>query len=67
MKLAGFHDLPYYDPLVVFAPPRPGIAIGGAIRFGPAVTIGAVFGGWGWWTGIGVYADEHMGMADNQT
>ena len=26
--------LPYYDPLVVFAPPRPGIGIGGAIRFG---------------------------------
>jgi hypothetical protein len=38
--------VPYYDPLVVFAPPRPGFAVGGAIHFGPAVTIGAIFGGW---------------------
>ena len=45
--------VPYYDPLVVFAPPRPGFAIAGAIRFGPAITIGAVFGGWGWWLGSG--------------
>ena len=27
--------MPYYDPVVVFAPPRPGIAIAGAIHFGP--------------------------------
>jgi hypothetical protein len=38
--------VPYYDPLVVFAPPRPGFAIAGAIHFGPGITIGAAFGGW---------------------
>jgi hypothetical protein len=41
----GVLYVPYYDPLVVFAPPRPGFAIAGAIHFGPAITIGAVFGG----------------------
>jgi Protein of unknown function (DUF3300) len=30
--------VPYYDPLVVFAPPRPGFAIAGAIHFGPGIT-----------------------------
>jgi Protein of unknown function (DUF3300) len=35
--------VPVYDPVVVFAPPRPGFVIGGAIRFGPAVVIGASF------------------------
>jgi hypothetical protein len=45
--------VPYYDPVVVFAPPRPGLAVAGAIHFGPAITIGAVFGGWGWWLGSG--------------
>jgi hypothetical protein len=45
--------VPYYDPLIVFAPPRPGFAVGGAVRFGPGITIGAMFGGWGWWLGSG--------------
>jgi Protein of unknown function (DUF3300) len=58
--------LPYYDPLVVFAPPRPGIAIGGAIRFGPAVTIGAVFGGWGWWLGSGFAWPSHAILIDRR-
>ena len=58
--------VPYYDPLVVFAPPRPGIAIGGAIRFGPAVTIGAVFGGWGWWLGSGFAWPSHAILIDRQ-
>jgi len=42
--------VPYYDPVVVFAHPRPGFVAGTAIRFGPAVTISATFGTWGWWT-----------------
>lgn len=40
--------VPTYDPYVVFAPPRPGFFIGGAIHFGPAIVIGAPFWAWGW-------------------
>jgi hypothetical protein len=39
--------LPTYDPLIVFRPPPPGFVISGAIRFGPAVIVGA-FAPWGW-------------------
>ena len=58
--------VPYYDPLVVFAPPRPGFAIGGAIHFGPAITIGAVFGGWGWWLGSGFGWPSHAILIDRR-
>ena len=44
----AFVVVPYYDPLVVFAPPRPGFAVGAAIRFNYGVTIGAAFRPWGW-------------------
>jgi len=44
----AFVCVPYYDPLVVFAPPRPGFFIGGAINFGFGVTIGGWFRPWGW-------------------
>jgi hypothetical protein len=40
--------VPAYDPLIVFAPPRPGFVIGGAIGWGPAVVITAGFFPWGW-------------------
>jgi hypothetical protein len=40
--------VPTYDPLVVFAAPRPGFFIGGAIGWGPAVVITAGFFPWGW-------------------
>jgi hypothetical protein len=40
--------VPTYDPYLVFGPPRPGFAIGGAIRFGPAIVIGGAFAPWGW-------------------
>ena len=40
--------VPTYDPLVVFGPPAPGFFIGGAIRFGPAIVVGAAFAPWGW-------------------
>jgi hypothetical protein len=43
----AFVYVPYYDPYVVFARPRPGFFIGGAIRFGPRIGIG-VFAPWGW-------------------
>lgn len=44
----GFVVVPYYDPLVVYAPPRPGFFVGGAINFGFGVSIGAAFRPWGW-------------------
>jgi hypothetical protein len=44
----GLIVLPYYDPEIVFFPPRPGFFVGGAIRFGFGVTIGGFFRPWGW-------------------
>jgi hypothetical protein len=44
----GLIYVPYYDPLVVFARPARGLVIGGAIRFGPGITIGGAFAPWGW-------------------
>ena len=44
----AFICVPSYDPLVVFAPPRPGFAVGAAISFRFGVTIGAAFRPWGW-------------------
>jgi len=35
----GLYYVPIYDPLVVFAPPRRGLFIGGAIPFGAGITI----------------------------
>jgi hypothetical protein len=58
--------VPYYDPLVVFASPRPGFAIAGAIRFGPGITIGAAFGGWGWWLGSGFLWPSHTILIDRR-
>jgi hypothetical protein len=51
--------VPIYDPVIVFARPRPGFAVGTAIRFGPAVTISATFGTWGWWTGPAFFWPAH--------
>jgi hypothetical protein len=44
---AGFVYVPYYNPYVVFARPRPGFVVGGAITFGPRIVVGA-FAPWGW-------------------
>jgi hypothetical protein len=44
----GVIYVPTYDPLVVFARPARGLVVGGAIRFGPGITIGASFAPWGW-------------------
>lgn len=51
--------VPFYDPAVVFARPRPGFVVGTAIHFGPAVTISAMFGTWGWWTGPAFFWPAH--------
>lgn len=45
----AFVYVPYYNPYVVFARPRPGFVITSAIGFGPAIGIG-VFAPWGWGT-----------------
>jgi len=44
----AFLVVPYYDPLIVFAPPRPGFFVGGAISFRFGVTLGLAFRPWGW-------------------
>jgi hypothetical protein len=55
----GVLYVPFYDPVVVFARPRPGFVVDTAIHFGPAVTISATFGTWGWWTGPAFYWPAH--------
>jgi hypothetical protein len=56
--------VPAYNPAIVFAAPRHGFFIGGAIHFGPAVVIGGGFYPFGWahpyfgW-------DRHMFFFDN--
>jgi Protein of unknown function (DUF3300) len=44
----AFVVVPAYDPLIVYAPPRPGFVVGTAIGFGFGVAIGAWFRPWGW-------------------
>jgi Protein of unknown function (DUF3300) len=57
--------VPVYDPVVVFAPPRPGFVISGAIRFGAGFSLGAAFAPWGWggarfgWTEHTVVINNH--------
>ena len=58
--------VPWYDPYVVFAPPRPGVVVTTAIHFGPAITIGATFGTWGWWIGSGFVWPTHTILIDHR-
>jgi len=44
----AFMVVPAYDPAIVFAAPRPGFFVGGAIGFGFGVGIGGWFRPWGW-------------------
>ncbi|HEX4170716.1 MAG TPA: DUF3300 domain-containing protein [Bryobacteraceae bacterium] len=60
----GFYYVPYYNPVVVFSRPRPGFFVGGAIRFGGGITIGASFAPWGW-GGVGFGWHEHTILVDN--
>lgn len=61
----GYYYVPYYDPYVVFGPPRPGFFVGGAIRFGPGIVIGAGFAPFGWanvgfgWRAHSIMIDAH--------
>jgi len=61
----GYYYVPYYNPLIVFARPRPGFFIGGAIRFGPGITIGAAFAPWGWGN-VGFGWRTHTLLIDRQ-
>jgi hypothetical protein len=53
----GYYYVPYYDPYIVYARPRPGFFVGGAVRFGPGITVGA-FVPFGWGT-VGFGWREH--------
>lgn len=46
----AFIVVPAYDPVVVYAAPRPGFFVGGAIGFGFGVTLGTWFHPRGWGT-----------------
>jgi hypothetical protein len=61
----ALYYVPVYSPGVVFFAPRPGFFVGGAIRFGPVVTIGPALGRFGWygagfgWGGHTILIDHH--------
>ena len=57
--------VPWYDPYVVFAPPRPGIVVGAVIHFGPGVVIAPLFRTWGWWAGSGFIWSNHAILIDH--
>ena len=60
----GFYHVPFYDPTIVFYRPRPGFFVGGAIRFGGGIGIGAAFAPWGW-GGVGFGWRAHSILIDN--
>ncbi len=62
----GLFYVPIYDPLIVYARPRPGFVVGGAITFGGVgIGIGAAFAPWGWgavrfgWGDHSVFIHDH--------
>jgi hypothetical protein len=57
--------VPVYDPLIVFARPRPGLFVGGVVRFGPPVTLGLSFGRFGWF-GAGFGWGSHALLIDHR-
>jgi hypothetical protein len=62
----AFVYVPYYDPLIVYARPRPGFFVGGAINFGFGVSIGPAFRPWGW-GGNRVAWDNRTVIINNNT
>ncbi len=61
----SLYYVPVYNPGVVFVAPRPGFFVGGAIHFGPAVTIGPAFGVFGWY-GAGFGWRDHAILIDHR-
>jgi hypothetical protein len=61
----GFIVVPAYNPIVVFAPPRPGFFVGGAIGFGFGVGIGGFFRPWGWGSSHFVWG-SHVVIVNNR-
>ncbi len=61
----GYYYVPSYNPRIVFYRPRPGFFVGGAIRFGPGISIGAAFAPWGW-NSIGFGWRTHSIIIDNR-
>ena len=61
----AFLYVPVYDPFIVYARPRPGFFVGGAIHFGGGITIGAGFSTFGWrspgfgWRSHAILIDNH--------
>jgi len=44
----AYYVVPFYNPAIVFFPPRPGFVIGGAIGFNFGISLGVAFRPWGW-------------------
>jgi hypothetical protein len=61
----NLYYVPVYDPLIVFGPPRPGLFVGGVIRFGAPVTLGVSFGRFGWF-GAGFGWHDHTVLIDHR-
>jgi hypothetical protein len=61
----AFIVVPTYNPVVVYAPPRPGFFVGGAIGFGFGVGIGSYFSPWGWGSSHFVWG-SHVVIVNNR-
>ena len=59
----GYIYVPVYNPYVVYARPRPGIYVGGAIGFGPQIVVGA-FAPWGWGNTVFGWRDHRILIHD---
>lgn len=56
--------VPYYDPFVVFARPRPGFVVARGISFSFGIGIGPAFRPWGWGTNRFVWG-SHLVVVNN--
>jgi len=60
----AFIVVPYYDPAIVFFPPRRGFVVATAINFGYGVTLGAVFEPWGWGSSRFVWTSHEVFLSN---
>jgi len=61
----GLFYVPAYDPVVVYARPRAGFFVGGAITFGAGFAIGGAFAPWGWGAARFGWADHTVVIHDH--